>query len=625
MPKLTIDHRQIEVPEGTNVLEASEKLGIIVPRFCYHPAMGSIGACRVCAVMFLEGPVKGLEMSCMVEAQDGLVVSTTHPDAMEFRRYVIEWLMLNHPLDCPVCDEGGHCLLQDETVSGGHSIRRYLGPKRTYHNQDLGLFIEHEMNRCIQCWRCHRFYQDFTGYRDFGAMQIGNRIYYGRYKSGPLETPFAGNLIDVCPTGVFVDKPSLHKGRRWNFERGPSLCLHCSLGCNIVGSARYRGMMRLESRINDAVNGYFVCDRGRYGFSYANHPERPRQGRRDDQEVPWEEAIQAAAAGLARITKEYGPEAVACVGGTRSSLETQGALKLFCHTHGWRDPQFFWNPGLERKVQAAVARLDNRLAVSMGEIDTADFIVAVGADPVNEAPMSALALRQAARQGAKVVVLDPRPVFLPCEFEALPVHPGELETALGVLVKGALSDDQVNELEDKAHKFYQALPDKYPGGSAIASRITELAENLQKSQKPVIVCGTDIVRETTLGQAADLILLLKSAGKEARLFYLFPGANAFGAGLVSAPENSGAAGKSPAARWPWGSAALGEPMGPGQAALSAEAILEGIDQDQIKALVLVENDPFWAFYDAERLAAALKRLELLIVLDYLPSPTLERA
>jgi NADH-quinone oxidoreductase subunit G len=625
MPKLTIDNRVIEVPEGLNVLEAAEKLGIMIPRFCYHPALGSIGACRVCAVMFLEGPVKGVEMSCMTRAEDGMVVSTTHPEAMDFRKYVIEWLMLNHPLDCPVCDEGGHCLLQDETVSGGHGIRRYLGPKRTYQDQYLGVFVQHEMNRCIQCWRCRRFYQDYAGYRDLGAMQIGNRTYFGRYKSGALESPFAGNLIDICPTGVYTDKPSRFKGRRWNFERAPSLCLHCSLGCNTVGSARYREIMRLEARPHAAVNGYFICDRGRYGFSYANHPERPRRARRDGREVSWEEAIQAAAAGLAGISDQYGPEAVACVGGTRSSLETYGALKLFCRTHGWRDPQFFWDPALERKVQAAVARLDSRLAVSMRALDAADFIVALGADPVNEAPMLALALRQAALQGARVVVLDPRPVFLPGAFEALPVPPGQFEAAGGTLVKGALSADQAAGLEDKARQFYEALPDRFPGDPAVAARLMELGAGLRQSQKPVVVCGTDIVRETTPGVAADLALLLKSAGKEAGLFYLLPGANAFGAGLISAPEISGALGESPAARWPWGPAALKEPLGPGQAAFSAEAILEGIDQGRIKALVLVENDPFWAFYDEERLAWAVERLELLIVLDYVPSPTVQRA
>jgi NADH-quinone oxidoreductase subunit G len=624
MPKLIIDHREIKVPAGTNVLEAAERLGIMIPRFCYHPALGSVGACRVCAVMFLEGPVKGVEMSCMTGAEDGMVVSTTHPEAMEFRRYVIEWLMLNHPLDCPVCDEGGHCLLQDETVSGGHSIRRYLGPKRTYRDQYLGVFVQHEMNRCIQCWRCRRFYQEFTGYRDLGALQIGNRTYFGRFADGPLESPFAGNLIDVCPTGVYTDKPSRFKGRRWNFERGPSLCLHCSLGCNTTGSARYREMVRLEARLQEAVNGYFICDRGRYGFAYANLPERPRRARLGDREVSWGEAVQAAADRLAQISRDYGPGAVACLGATRSSLETLGALKLFCRTHGWRDPTFFWDPALERKVKAAVARLDGRLAVSLRQIEGADFIVMAGADPVNEAPMLTLALRQAQRQGAKIVVLDPRPVFLPLEFEHLAVPPGRLEAALAVLLKGALAGEAAAGLADAARAFYDALPEGYAGDPALAARLTALAEGLQNSRRPVVVCGTDIVRETTPGCAADAALLLKAAGKEAGLFYLLPGANACGAALISASETPEAA-SSPGGRWPWGPAQEGEPQGLGQPALSADQILEAVDQGEIKALVLVESDPFWLSGDEERVAWALERLELLVVLDYLPSPTVKRA
>ena len=159
MPRLTIDERPIEVPPGTKVIEAAARLGIMIPRFCYHPALGSVGACRMCAVAFQEGPVKGLQMSCMVDAADGMVVSTTDAEAVEFRRYVIEWLMLNHPHDCPVCDEGGHCLLQETTVSGGHGLRRYSGKKRTFPDQDLGPLVQHEMNRCIHCYRCTRFNQ----------------------------------------------------------------------------------------------------------------------------------------------------------------------------------------------------------------------------------------------------------------------------------------------------------------------------------------------------------------------------------------------------------------------------------------------------------------------------------
>ena len=173
MPRLIIDNQEIEVPEGTKVIDAAEQLGIMIPRFCYHSALGAVGACRLCAVKFVDGPVQGIEMSCMTEAQDEMVVSTDHPEATAFRRFIIECLMMNHPHDCPVCDEGGHCLLQDETVSGGHDIRRYKGKKRTFRDQYLGPLVQHEMNRCIHCYLCVRFYQEFAGYRDLAAFQIG--------------------------------------------------------------------------------------------------------------------------------------------------------------------------------------------------------------------------------------------------------------------------------------------------------------------------------------------------------------------------------------------------------------------------------------------------------------------
>ena len=594
MAKLSIDHRDIEVPQGTKVIEAAERLGIMIPRFCFHPALGSVGACRMCAVKFVEGPVKGVEMSCMIEAKDGMVVSTTDPEAVEFRRYVIEWLMLNHPHDCPVCDEGGHCLLQDETVSGGHGLRRYQGLKRTYLDQNLGEFVQHEMNRCIHCWRCRRFYQDFAGYRDFGAMQIGSHMYFGRFNDGPLESPFAGNIIDLCPTGVLTDKPARYKGRRWDFERAPSLCLHCSLGCNTVGSARYREVVRLEGRFNPSVNGYFICDRGRFGFSYANHPDRPRKARLGTKEVPLEEALQDAAHRLAQISQDHGSVAVAVWGSPRSSLETQGLLQWLCRRQGWLGPQFFLNPSLERKVKAAMSRLDTGIAISLRDIEKSDFVIVVGVDPVNEAPMLTLALRQAWRQGATVAVIDPRPVSLPFAFEHLPASPGGIDLCLNMLSKVALSQQAAEgRLESNAAQFYSLLTCEYPADPLLQDRLLPLGLKLKDCRNPVIVCNTDIVLEAAPVLAADHARLLKAAKGQAGLFYLLPGPNAFGAAMLSAKTEA-------------------DP-------------LEALENGSIKGLLVVESDPCWSYQDRPRLIRALDKLELLVVLDYLPSATVARA
>ena len=437
MPDLIIDNRPISVPEGTKVIEAARRLGIMIPRFCYHEALGSVGACRVCAVKFVEGPVKGLDMSCQVDAMDGMVVSTTAKEALEHRKAIIELLMINHPHDCPVCDEGGHCLLQDETVSGGHIRRRYQGRKRTHRDQNLGVFVQHEMNRCIQCWRCRRFYQEYSGYRDLGAMQIGWRTYFGRFQDGPLESPFAGNLIDICPTGVYTDKPSRFKGRRWDFERAPSLCLHCSMGCNTIGSSRYREMVRLEARVNPEVNGHFICDRGRYGFYYHQHPERPRECRIRDKKVTGPDALGAAAE---RLRAYKGEESrVQCLSSPRASLETLTALTRLCRELDWPVPRFYVEPEMEAGVRETARRLDQRLALSLADLEKADFIILLGADILNEAPMAALALRQAWRNGATVVSADPRPVELPLDFLSLPCSVEDIAVILERLVHLAVS------------------------------------------------------------------------------------------------------------------------------------------------------------------------------------------
>jgi NADH-quinone oxidoreductase subunit G len=568
MPKIVIDEQEVEVPLGTKVIEAAERLGIMIPRFCYHPALGSVGACRVCAVKFLQGPFKGVQMSCMVEVRDGMVVSTTDEEAVDFRRHVIEWLMLHHPHDCPVCDEGGHCLLQDMTVSGGHGLRRYLGKKRTYNDQYLGPLVQHEMNRCIHCYRCARFYQEFSGYRDLGAMGIGNRTYFGRHRDGVLESPFSGNLIDICPTGVYTDKPARFKGRRWDFERSPSLCIHCSLGCHTTASARYRELMRLEARFSEAVNGYFICDRGRFGFPYVNFSDRPRRAVVAGNEVFLADALRAAAEQFGRIS----PDAVAGVGSTRSSLETLVLLRALAARQGWRGPVCFIDEAESRKVRDALSGLVPELVVSLREIEQADFILVLGVDPLNEAPMLALAMRQASRRGARIAVLDPRPVELPFPFDHVPLHPDKIEGYAGSLAKQAIGESASGE-----------------------QPVDERAEGLRGSRAPVIVCGTDVVRVTTPAFAADCARMLRAVKERAGLFFVLPGANACGAALVS-PDSG-----------------------------SLAAVVDAVEKGSVRALVVTESDLFSRFPDERRLEEALDRLDLLVVVDYVATKTAARS
>jgi NADH-quinone oxidoreductase subunit G len=483
MPKLTIDDIDVDVPEGTNVLEAAKRAGIWIPHFCYHPALGSVGACRLCAMKFLEGPVKGIQMSCMIEARDGMVVSTMEPEALRMRSLVIEWLMLNHPHDCPVCDEGGECLLQDYTVAGGHGIRRYRGKKRTFMNQYLGPYVEHEMNRCIECYRCARFYQEFAGGTDLGAMASASRVYFGRFTEGELESPFSGNLLDVCPTGVYTDKTARFRARYWDYEMAPSVCPWCSLGCNTVSVARYRELLKTIARRNDRVNGWFICDRGRFSNHAVNDPSRPRLPQVDGRETSWEEALDALVIRLREVMDQYGPGSIALVGSPRLSLEGNLALGRLARLIDTDRLCYFTDGEDADRTAAAVSVMHRNGAASMHDVREADCIAVVDCDLREEGPMMLLALRQAWRKGA--------PVFLVGEHSPL---------------------DQAREV------------------SIEAVQLSYLEEApLALFERPVVICGT---RHTS----AAAIDLLANAG--ALLVFLLPGPNACGAALLAREHGS---------------------------------------------------------------------------------------
>ena len=235
-------------------------------------------------------------MACMTPAVEGTRVSIENPEAVAFRAAVIEGLMLNHPHDCPVCDEGGECHLQDMTVMTGHDYRRYRFNKRTFQNQNLGPMVQ-EMNRCIQCYRCVRFYREYAGGRDFDSYGSHNTVFFGRQQDGVLESEFAGNLVEVCPTGVFTDKTlKRHYTRKWDLQMAPSICVHCGRDATSRGE-RYGSLRRILNRYNGEVNGYFLCDRGRYGYEFVNSAERIREPllRQDGELRPDEEGLNACA------------------------------------------------------------------------------------------------------------------------------------------------------------------------------------------------------------------------------------------------------------------------------------------------------------------------------------------
>ena len=587
MPEILFDGRRVEVEPGTNLVEAGRIAGVPVPVFCYHKDLGAVGACRVCACTVKGGDGKSRTvMACMTTAQDGMEVTTLDKASVALRKYVVEWLMVNHPHDCPICDEGGECQLQDLTIACGHGQRRVSVPKRTFDNQYLGEFIQHEMNRCITCYRCSRFYQEYAGGRDFSATGSRDRVYFGRFEPGPLESPFSGNLVELCPTGVFTDKLFRYKSRVWDLEIGHSVCPHCSVGCNVHPGARHRELQRVRVRENPAVNGVFLCDRGQFGHGYVNDPRRPLAVRSQGEPATWEQALGLAGAELLSVAHQHGASRLAFVASTRAAVETHLALEALAEGPllGARVAHFD-DPEREMRAIAALQSLAAAGCDPLEQSDIArcDVLLVAGTSLVDEAPLAALAARQVARRGGKLFVLGAGERYLDDVARVAAVHPARLAQELKAVAAAIGGAAGGAELGVRATGT--------AGDGAAPDMTAAIGKALAAAKRPGILLGSDLLDGPALAAGGALAQALKRSGASPRLGFVFPGPNGFGAAAMS----------------------RGTALG---------AILADLEAGKIKAAVLVECEG--GAWDAQQLAA-LRNLELLVVLDHLPGPLHETA
>lgn len=411
MAVIHIDGKTYDVDGSDNLLSACLSLGIDVPYFCYHPALGSVGSCRQCAVKQYNNAEdyqagKGrLVMSCMVAPSDDMYISVDDDEAKAFRKSIVEYLMTNHPHDCPTCEEGGHCHLQDMTYMSGHHRRRYRFTKRTHHNQELGPFIAHEMNRCIACYRCVRFYQDYAGGDDLGVYASNNRVYFGRPEDGQFDSEFSGNLTEVCPTGVFTDKTHSERyNRKWDMQYAPSICHGCSAGCNISAGERYGELRRIENRYNHDVNGYFLCDRGRFGYGYVNREDRPTRPYQNTQANTVEMTANNALDQALDIIQN---KKIIGIGSIHTSLENNFALKKLVGDERYSTGQTM---AMQSLIDQAVRILRNQdiYNPSVAQIEQADAIFILGEDITQTSSRVALSVRQAAKNQAKAMATSLR-------------------------------------------------------------------------------------------------------------------------------------------------------------------------------------------------------------------------
>src|SRR3984893_4120674 len=322
---LTIDGRDVRVPKGTLVLDAATELGIHIPIYCAHAKMEPVAVCRMCLVNIEKFPKP--QPACATVASDGMVVVTNNAEVTKLREGMLEFLLLNHPLDCPVCDRGGECDLQDFTFRYGPGVSRFPITEKVHFNKAVPLsqHIELDQERCILCWRCVRYYDEITGEKEIVLQQRGVDTLVATFDDRQLEWKFQGNLPEVCPVGALTHRKYRFVSRPWDLQRTASICPECSYGCNINVDSRDFEVRRFASRDNPLVDDMWLCDRGRYSFDRWNTSERVRRPvvRSDDEshDVTVPEAITQAARRLREIADEYGAASIGVIGSSASTNE----------------------------------------------------------------------------------------------------------------------------------------------------------------------------------------------------------------------------------------------------------------------------------------------------------------
>jgi NADH-quinone oxidoreductase subunit G len=301
MVTLTIEGRTAVVPEGTSIIEAAKTVGVLIPHYCYHPGLPVAGVCRMCLVDVERFPK--LAPACATTVMEGQVVHVHTEKAREARTGVLEFLLINHPLDCPVCDQSGECELQDYTFQEGRAESRYEEPKRFNPVEDFGGDVMYVPNRCILCTRCVRFMGEVAEDPVLNVSERGDRAFIGKAEGHDLTNVWAGNVVDLCPVGALLSKDFLNKARAWELDRSASICTGCSQGCNITVETRDNTVVRLKPRSNPAVNEYFMCEVGRLDYRWINRRDRLDQPQVRDvggglRVADWDAALDAAASAL---------------------------------------------------------------------------------------------------------------------------------------------------------------------------------------------------------------------------------------------------------------------------------------------------------------------------------------
>jgi NADH-quinone oxidoreductase subunit G len=533
MLEIEIDGKQLEVAEGATIIEAANQAGIYVPHFCYHKKLSIAANCRMCLVEVEKAP-KPLP-ACATPVTKGMKVYTHSEQAVDAQKGVMEFLLINHPLDCPICDQGGECELQDLAVGYGTSGSRYEEPKRVVADKNLGPLISTDMTRCIHCTRCVRFGQEIAGIMELGMIGRGEHAEIITFVGKTVDSELSGNVIDLCPVGALTSKPFRYTARTWELTRKPAVSPHCGLGSNLTVQVKQNRVMRVLPRENEAINECWLSDKDRFSYEGLNSEQRlarPLLKRNGAwKEVEWQVALEFVATELKRIRDQHGAASIGALATPHQTLE-----ELFLLGKLARE---FASGNVDFRLRQSDFSGDNPragapwLGMKIADIDQLDRVLVVGSTFRKDHPLIAHRVRQATKRRAQLNLINPfdDELLMPVAHKAI-VAPAAMPDMLAQVVKAAA--------EQKAIPLPEPLSGAV-GGVAVSDAAQRIAASLAAGKNAAIFLGNLAQHHPAASQLHELALVLAEM-LGAKFGVLGEAANSVGGYIASCVPSGGKAG-----------------------------------------------------------------------------------
>ena len=575
MVEIQLDGQTVEVLEGSTVMHAAEKAGTYIPHFCYHKKLSIAANCRMCLVDVEKAP-KPLP-ACATPVTQGMIVHTKNDKAIKAQKGVMEFLLINHPLDCPICDQGGECQLQDLAVGYGGGSSRYEEEKRVVFHKDVGPLISmQEMSRCIHCTRCVRFGQEVAGVMELGMSHRGEHAEIETFVGMSVDSELSGNMIDICPVGALTSKPFRYSARTWELSRRKSISPHDSTGANLMVQVKSNAVMRVLPLENEAVNECWIADRDRFSYEALNSSERLtspmiKQGDRWTS-VDWQTALEYIANGLKLIKADHGANSIGTLASPHSTVE-----ELFLAGELMRGLGSDNIDHRLRNAEFAPAGSVRWLGTSIASLSELQRVLIVGSNLRKDHPLFAQRIRQAARKGCAVNVIVSSTELSSADAWALPVANTLLGEPAGWF----------SQLAEVASAIAAANGAALPAGLSVPAAGTAaqaMAKSLLGGERKAVLLGNAAAHHA---QAGSLLTLANwiAAQTGASVGYLTEAANTVGAQLAAAQPQAGG--------------------------LNASQMLSG----QLKALFLLNNEPELDSAAGAQAAVALTKTSMVVTLS----------